>query len=229
MILPPAAAVRLSGPNGHSQLHVELAALKTELRKRYDFAAWIAVTPAMRRVSTQMEIARSTDCVVLFIGERGSARSTPPGRSITRGRTASRPLCRSTRRLLGAEELGNLIRRFFVTEERPAHPDRPAGDAVPAERRKAAAGAPAVPGRAVPERSPERRAAAVRLEPARRISMSTASRSWRSSGPRHAGRHPDPASAAAAGGVVAPRSTAAGGREPADRLPDDRLHAGSSS
>ncbi|AMV18151.1 sigma 54-interacting transcriptional regulator [Planctomyces sp. SH-PL14] len=121
MILPPAAAVRLSGPNGHSQLHVELASLKAELRKRYDFAAWIAVTPEMRRVSTQMEIARSTDCAVLFLGERGVGKEHAARTIHYEGPHRLKTFVPVDCRLLGAEELGNLIRRFFVTEEGDPH------------------------------------------------------------------------------------------------------------
>jgi len=56
------------------RLHAELAALRSAVRQRYGFETFIARGEAMRRVTEQMAVARSSDAAVLISGETGTGK-----------------------------------------------------------------------------------------------------------------------------------------------------------
>jgi DNA-binding NtrC family response regulator len=108
-----------AGASPAQMLHAELAALRMTLRSRFGSSTLVARSPAMRRVLTQVEIARSHMAPVLFSGASGSGKEHL-ARVIHFGGPARGswfvPLdCRR----LGADELERVLTRL-IESARPA-------------------------------------------------------------------------------------------------------------
>lgn len=116
-IKQPLAASRISPAR---QLHAELAALRTVVRARFGAESLVCSSPAMRKVLTQVELARQSAVSVLLAGEPGTGREHL-ARTIHFGSSAKAswfvPLdCRR----LGAEDLQSVLSRLLeVHQARP--------------------------------------------------------------------------------------------------------------
>lgn len=117
ILLPVRAPVRFSPPAGPTELHAELAALKQQLRRRYDLPAWIAATPASKRVAAQLVLARDSDTPVLLVGERGTGKEHAARIIHYQGPHRLKTFVPLDCRGLPTREVSQTVRRFFTTEE----------------------------------------------------------------------------------------------------------------
>jgi DNA-binding NtrC family response regulator len=61
-------------PSASEELHATLAALKTDLYRRYGLESLVCVSPPMQRVLEQLRVARGCTAAVHFMGESGTGR-----------------------------------------------------------------------------------------------------------------------------------------------------------
>jgi len=117
ILLPVPAPIRFSAPAAAQELHAELAAVKQQLRRRYDLAGWVATTPASKRVVTQLTLARDSDCPVLLVGERGTGKEHAARIIHYQGPHRLKTFVPLDCRVLPAREVTQTVRRFFTAEE----------------------------------------------------------------------------------------------------------------
>jgi DNA-binding NtrC family response regulator len=117
ILLPVQAPVRFSLQDESLQLHADLAAVKTQVRRSYDLQHWVATTSVMRRVSSQVAIAKGSTCPVFLTGDRGTGKHHVARlihyQGVHRLRTFAPLDCAA----LPAEEVARVANRFFVAEE----------------------------------------------------------------------------------------------------------------
>ena len=70
----PHSTVNISPLSAESELHAELSALKSDLRKRYSFSHVVANDSAMRRILARLHLAISSNTTIAFWGAAGTGK-----------------------------------------------------------------------------------------------------------------------------------------------------------